>query len=428
MLASHALVTALCFMCHAAIAGTPQRHSPPENFRQMIMNAPPYFPANTRAIWPDCAPTVPSSNTAYSTIQESGLESGWESKVSANWTFFTIPADEGFVTVIDYALKDNQLAYRYFANSATQNTLYEPWSSSKIMAYAGAMATLNLPNIPEDLMAGDARVADLITSINSYGISGKADGNSNAIATFFANIAGREFLTDLFHDNWLKLSNPDIRFRGAYGAEVFSPNPAMFSSEQTAVHQEIGYYKAATDDPYYQPYLCNNCNKNGNKPMTTLAEAEFLKRMVSQKRVPEAAMPGLSDDAVISLLYAPGHDTNANPSGGMMAGISRMLHTALANAIAPGDNRSPKTILDEYTHGQWRVFQKIGWGPSETRGQGETVVLAHVCLPAENSKREFTLAARTVAPSPTDAAVDSAAYKMQILLNRSIHQLLSVRQ
>ena len=206
---------------------------------------------------------------------------------------------------------------------------------------------------------------------------------------------------------------------------MFTPNPATFTSELSAIEQEVSHYKAATDDPFYQPYLCEDCNKNGNKPMTTLAEAEFLKRLVSQKRVPEAAMPGLSNDAVISLLYAPGHDTNANPSGGMMAGISRMLHIALAKAIAPGDSRSPKVILDEYTEGQWRVFQKIGWGPSETRGQGETVVLAHVCLPFEKNKKEFTLAARTSAPSPSEEAVDKAAGKMQALLDSTIKQLLA---
>lgn len=425
MLVSRASILALCLVCPASIAEQVEQETPREDFRHMIMNAEPYFPSNTDATWPDCAPTVPGSNTTFSTIDEVGLHEGWELRIAADWTYFPTPAEDGYVTVIDYAMKNDKLAYRYLANDDTQNVLYEPWSSSKIMAYTGALASLQLENIPEDLKVGNTRVADLITSINSYAQSGEADGNSNAIATYFANVAGRTFLTDLFHENWLKLSDPDIRFRGAYGSEVFTPQPAIFSSRRSALRQEVSFYKAATDDPFYQPYLCEDCNKNGNKPMTTLAEAEFLKRIVSQKRVPEAAMPGLSDDAVISLLYAPGHDTSANASGGMMAGISRMLHIALAKSVAPGDKRSPKAILDEYTEGQWRVFQKIGWGPSETRGQGETVVLAHVCLPLKKGKKEFTLAARTAAPTPTEDAVDKAAVKMQALLDSTIETLLS---
>ena len=73
-------------------------------------------------------------------------------------------------------------------------------------------------------MAGAHRISDLITSINTYEPSANADGNSNAIATYFANIAGRDFLTSLFHDRWLLLHNPLIRFRGAYGPTAFEPS------------------------------------------------------------------------------------------------------------------------------------------------------------------------------------------------------------
>ena len=47
------------------------------------------------------------------------------------------------------------------------------------------------------MFAGDTALVDLISSINSYEAFGKADGNSNAIASYFVNVAGREYLRGL---------------------------------------------------------------------------------------------------------------------------------------------------------------------------------------------------------------------------------------
>ena len=74
----------------------------------------------------------------------------------------------------------------------------------------------------------------------------------------------------------------------------------------------------------------------------------------------------------------------------MMVGISHIVTNALAKVIAPNDSRSAKEVLDTATNGQWRVWQKIGWGPSETRSTTETVMLAHVCLGNYQGGREFT--------------------------------------
>ncbi|MBC3765645.1 hypothetical protein H8B19_07135 [Neptunicella marina] len=66
----------------------------------------------------------------------------------------------------------------------------------------------------------------------------------------------------------------------------------------------------------------------------------------------------------------------------------------------------------------------MGWGPSETRGTGELVVLSQVCLPHYQGGRSFTLAAQTSAPEPEEASVARAGLKMQTLLNGAMQQLL----
>ena len=109
--------------------------------------------------------------------------------------------------------------------------------------------------------------------------------------------------------------------------------------------------------------------------MTALAQAEWLKRLATHDRVLETRHPGLMHEDIQTLFYG------ADGKGGMMAGISQMLHNALAAAIEPNSNDLPVDILNRNTPGQWRVFHNIVWGPSETRGAGENVVLSRVCLP-----------------------------------------------
>ena len=80
------------------------------------------------------------------------------------------------------------------------------------------------PELGAAAFAGDTALADLISSINSYEPFGKADGNSNAIASYFVNVAGREYLRGLFNDGWLKLQDQRLLFNGAYGSEQFMPS------------------------------------------------------------------------------------------------------------------------------------------------------------------------------------------------------------
>ncbi|NVK56436.1 MAG: hypothetical protein HWE26_12530 [Alteromonadaceae bacterium] len=404
------------------------------DFYHNVFSAPPLLPKSFR---PDCVKPACSAelmpgmsmfraepNPAYFTVAQSGTAAGWEERVASDWHYFTIPASMGKITLIDFGATPDGTGYRYLANANTQNILYEPWSSSKIMAFAGALATIGR-DVNASTLVGDVTLGDLITSINSYAPSGNADGNSNAIATYFANIAGREFLTGLFHNKWLNMNNPAIRFRGAYGPTAFSPTSADWQFDlrnKLAVEP----FEEASDDPFYQSYRCDECGLTGNKPMTTLAQAEFLKRLATHYSEPQTRLPGFNAWHLSMLLYGDGHSNSVVDAGGMQAGIGVLLAQAIANALAPGSDASAKAVLDEQTGGRWRIFQKIGAGPSETRGQSETVLLAHVLLQLNKGPaREFTLAVQTEVKGNSEAGVGRAAQKMQEVLNISMAQLLS---
>lgn len=404
------------------------------DFYHNVFSAPPLLPKSTNpdCQLPDCVTNImpgalmrsAKANPDYITVAQSGTAPGWESRIASDWTFFNVPAALGKITVIDFAPTPDGTGYRYLANANTQDILYEPWSSSKIMAFAAALAHVE-QDVTSRTLVGDVRMADLITSINSYAPSGKADGNSNAIATYFANVAGREMLTGLFHDKWLKLNNPDVRFRGAYGPTAFKPidNNWTLDARRTL---EVLPFEQASDDPFYQEYRCEECGLTGNKPMTTLAQAEFLKRLVTHQSEPLTALPGFTSSHLQMLLYGNGHSNSVQPAGGMQAGIGVLLARALAKAIAPESSESAKAILDEHTNGYWRIFQKLGAGPSETRGQSETVLLAHVILQLNGQlRREFTLAVQTEVEGDSEAGVGRAGQKMQQVLDISMAQLLS---
>lgn len=378
------------------------------------------LPADHQRGWPALSGLPVIDNNTYVTAVESGTDKGWEQRVAHQWDYFAIPADNAKILVIDYAQKQGELAFRYLANDDTQNTLYEPWSSSKIMAFTAAISRQPESLIQPDTLVGtQTRLADLITSIHSYAPSGNADGNSNAIATYFANVAGRDYLTALFHDGWLHMENGDIRFRGTYGPLPFTPDIPAWRSKQGSIQQAITPFASADADPGYQTYRCDTCGLTGNKPMTTLAEAEFLKRIVTHDAQPTTRMPHLTNEGALLLLYG------ADGKGGMMQSVNTLLHHAIAQAIRPGDTRESGAILDEATGGKWRIFQKTGSGPSETRGQAEMVILAHVYLPFEHHTRAFTLAVQTQVAGETEDDVLRAAAKLDPVLDTLALSLLS---
>lgn len=356
-------------------------------------------------------------------------QTGWQNRIAADWQYFLSPEQPGKLLLIDYQVRAGQLAYRYLSDGS-HNELYEPWSSSKIQAFSGALSKVRQthPELGAASFAGDTALADLISSINSYEAFGKADGNSNAIASYFVNVAGREYLRGLFNDGWLKLQDQRLLFNGAYGSEQFLPSDEYWHNPvNNELDAKIARFKASSDDPGYLGYRCESCGLTGNKAMTTLAQAEWLKRLVSHQREPSTQMPFLQASDVDVLLNGTGHTDEHAPVGGMMVGISHIVTNALANVIAPNDSRSAKEVLDSATNGQWRVWQKIGWGPSETRSTTETVMLAHVCLGNYQGGREFTFSVQQSTLGADEANLPTLGKQMQQKLQHAFTKLLDSR-
>lgn len=374
--------------------------------------------------------TGESQQPGYKSVTEVNYQqAGWQNRVAADWQYFLASEQPGKFLLIDYQVQAGQLAYRYLSDGS-HNELYEPWSSSKIQAFSGALSKVRQthPELGATLYAGDTALADLISSINSYEAFGKADGNSNAIASYFVNVAGREYLRGLFNDGWLKLQDERLLFNGAYGSEQFMPsdeywhNPANNELDAKVVH-----YITSSDDPGYLGYRCDSCGLTGNKAMTTLAQAEWLKRLVSHQREPSTQMPYLQASDVDVLLNGTGHTYEQAQVGGMMVGISHIVTNALADVIAPNDSRSAKEVLDSATNGQWRVWQKIGWGPSETRSTTEAVMLAHVCLGNYQGGREFTFSVQQSTQGADEANLPTVGKQMQQKLQHAFTKLLDSR-
>ncbi len=419
----------VCFVLIFSIAGC-SSESPGERYLESALNPPPLLPDDISDLSIECPLANQADSESYRSHSDVDyLQPGWETRIASDWSFFDAPASDGWLTVIDFRREDNRLTYRYLANDQSHDRLYEPWSSSKIQAFTAAVSTLRQHGIGADASVGEVSLSDLITSINSYAPSGNADGNSNAIATFLLNIAGRDYATALFHDSWLKIANEDVRFRGAYGPTAFSPSSNEFVSSDGETRYTPSVYSAASDDPGYLTYRCEGCGTDGNKAMTALAQAEWLKRLASHSREPAARHPRLETSDVETLFFG-GHGRDTHEAGGMLAGISVFLPEALARALAPGSTGNAKRTLDAMTDGRWRVYQKVGWGPSETRGTSELVMLAHVCLPGVGgSGREFTLVARASVPGadPNEHGVGDAGLKLSRLLDRSLPKLLDAQ-
>lgn len=397
-----------------------------ESFYMEMMNIP-FYPANTTHRNIACDMPVVQSEWHKTSDEIVYSLKEWEQRIPLDTETFKGTEELGRILLIDTVYTEAGPAYRYFSND-THNQVYEPWSSSKVFAYTGALAKMREKGVGAPAVIGESNVSDMITTIHSYEAFGTSESSSNEVATYFANIAGRQYLTSLFFDEWLKLSNNDIFFRGAYGPSPFNPNSDIWIDEVTGTSVSINAYQAAQDDPAYLPYRCDTCGLTGNKAMTTLAQAEWLKRLAMHERSPQTAHPNLTSDDIQSLFYGMGNSLGNDTMAGMTQGISNMLHRAIANQI--DTTKSPSNALDDYSNGAWRIFQKIGWGPSETRGTTEGVVLAHVCLPnAEipSQSMQFTVAAQVSVDHNAEANLPLAGKKILKLLNTSIKQYVGFK-
>jgi hypothetical protein len=398
---------------------------PAEDYYEQVISALPLLPQNYQPGAFDCAATVAADDPNYQTTAAMGTELGWLEKSAHDWYYFPISAIEGKVLAIDFAYKNDQLSYRYLANEATHTKLFEPWSSSKIMAFIGAMSKLSVDFAQPDTLVGQLRIADIITSIHSYQAIGGANGDSNAYAYYFANLAGRDYLTALLHQAWLNSGQPQVKFRGAYGPAAYTPEPPRWL---TASRNQQLSLNAPSSDPGMLAYRCDDCGLTGNKPMTTLVLAEFLKRLASSQRDPLTRLDGLSQQAIDLLFFGVGHSPHEIAAGGMMAGASLTPHRAIAAALQEHypvlRGLSVQATLDQASNGNWRILHKLWAGPSETRNSGEVVALLHVCLPLPDGRREFTMAVQASSDQEDYTGVGEAGLKVEQMIRQATLQLL----
>jgi hypothetical protein len=403
-------------------------HESARRYYEQVLLAPPPMPADLDMPGLDCSLEQVEDRTDYRSAAEVDYgRPGWESRVAADWDYVSSPSPAAWFTLIDIRREPDGLAYRYLANDRQQNRLYEPWSSSKVMAYTAAMASLRRHGLGADSLVGGMAVADLVTSVHSYEPFGTASGSSNEIATYFLNLAGRDYATALFHDAWLRLADPAVRFRGAYGPEPIVPDSNEFLAADGTRRHTPAVFAASADDPHYQSYRCEGCGLTGNKPMSALAQAEWLKRLAVHRRDPLTRHPRLETIDIEALFFGRGHRDAEQAVGGMLLGISQTLHRALAGVLAGQASSSPGATLDALTDGRWRIYQKVGWGPSETRGTSEFVLLAHVCLPGLQGRgREFTLAGRAAVDGndADETRVGAAGRDLELLLELALQRLL----
>lgn len=274
-----------------------------------------------------------ANNRRYLSSQQIDYtKKGWENRLaSALVSLPSIDEKDGAVMIIDIKQSQGRPVYRYYSNG-THKELYEPWSSSKIFAFTGAMAKLKAryPQLNADGSIGNTAISDLVTSINTYQLSGLASGDSNAIATFFANVATRDYLTSLFYENWLNLDTPGHLFRGSYGSEAFSPASTKYKAigktSNTAYSQNLVFNNDASKDRGYRSYRCDNCGLTGNKAMTSLAQAEWLKRLVMHESDKATSHPHLAQEDINTLFFG-------KQNGGMSQGISNLLQNAIARTF-----------------------------------------------------------------------------------------------
>ncbi len=347
---------------------------------------------------------------------------GWQDRVASDWSALSrlVPPNMEAV-VIDIRRVGGVPHYLYLSNGK-QNAVYEPWSSSKFMAISGAMARARTESggkVGGDGTVGNVSLGDMTTAVHTYAAKGSAPGGgssgvdgSNGMSNYFFRVAGADYLTDLLHDKWLRL--PDrSKFRGGYGAFSFNEGSLNWTSADGRSTTRMGRIENGI---------------TGDKTMSAIAQAEWLKRLTQFETDPSTRLPGfdgtIQAEDTRALLY--GNLKRNGEIGGMLAGESVYLLQGLLPGVRIGrpdafggePNRASKEILDRVTGGKWRVFHKLGAGVSRTRNVSEIVMATYACLPGYDGGREFVIITSAHASnlSAANTATQTAFNKLVPLL------------
>lgn len=243
--------------------------------------------------------------------------------------------------------------YRYF--STTERDARESWSTSKFMAIAAAGARAREVSggrvgLTSTTASGEP-VGDLVSWVHNYDRGGRYE--SNALARYFLDVGGRDWSRSLVRE-WIGAGTSSL---GAnYGP--FYPDGVSRTWREGGHGQALDHTREA----------------GGDKRVSMLATAEFLKRLVMHREDAATRMPGFRADAQADsywrdlevLFYGrPGHF-----AGGMQDDTAIYLESALD--MQEMERRAP---------GEWRIFSKLGYGISSARSRHELVYAAYACLP-----------------------------------------------
>jgi len=357
-------------------------------------------------------------NYTYKTDREVGFRSaGWEGRATVDDRALDglVPGSDRAL-VIDIRRVNGKPAYAYFGAHGKIHETYEPWSSAKFMAASAAMARVRA--VSQSKVGGPANVAvgpvgHLVTAMESYATAGGIPGASNEIAGYFLTVAGADRTNALFGANWLALSADESGFR-------ISSSPGRTNSAWGAAPYAAGNTWTMPNGP--SAAVVRDSRMVADKPMSALAQGEWLKRLTQHELSPESSMPGIQKADLDVLFYgAPG---TAKP-GGMLAGVSNYVANAIVGTSTLGEVDTIRR-LDQKNGGKsnWRIFDKVGWGDSSTRSRSEVVLVSYACLPEFDGGHEIVVVLRTSIPR---ASVEAAGKVAQTTMNGLVAAALEAR-
>jgi hypothetical protein len=296
--------------------------------------------------------------------------------------------------------------YRYVSNG-NEHIPVETWSSSKIFAMADAAGTLQT-NCSFGLDAattgkhGWTQLGDLATIVCSYDTT--ANYTSNSLAKYFATVGGKARLNWLVQ-SWLQQQGTNQSLGGSYGENppadlgytFYSPPPMAARTSVTAASN-----RCSIAPDFDTPYVSNT--------LSMFSMSEMTRRLVMYRDVlPANRFPGMAWSDVQDELY--GAEKSTLFPGVLWGGMS----SDPAIFVQSGTNI---TDIQQRSHGQWRIFSKLGAGYSTSRDRGEITNNAYACFPIVGSDGsakpggvEFVLSARVSVPFDKNLVV--AQYQLQ---------------
>lgn len=389
------------------------------------------------------------TGTAYLPASD-GNPQTWRNQISFNWTALnTILADiaspdELKVTVIDIRRVLGVPHFRYLSNG-TQDDFFSPGSANKFMAFAALGARLrgeSRGKIGLDAVTDDTRhtgrvpLGDLVSFATTQAETFWNPTlyknqifpfTSNNVASWAKRRAGQAAATQLLQMGWLG-------FRNLY------------------LYSDYGNNDSALDGKFYANNTSVSISESSNSPdidtgkaddrVSTLASAEFLKRLVLHREDVREALPHLSYTDVQNILYGS-HPQQSRYFKNTFSGMAHAPSTYVQRALGLS---SVSRVDDSYlvdnsesaiaSRGQWRVFTNAG-ASQKLIGRylrNDFALNAYVCLPAYDSAgklnstgREFVISAYLMADqsrdnSTSDSLLQSATHAIaEGLKNGTIH-------